>query len=190
MRIRQLDIKGDTIVEVMLALSVLGAVIVGGYSIATRSLNGVRVSQERGEALKIAEGQIETVRRKVTGTTDILSLAVDTSNPSSPALENPWLPIYALNSGFGNDIGFCVTEAGESKKIDFPDSDMKNLQSYPPECRQGVNDIYHIYIDTEGTPQSPANFNLDYKVYVHWQKAGGRELETLNLQNRFTVLYQ
>lgn len=59
LRLRQ---RGDTIVEVMIALSVIGLTIATGYSIATRSLNGVRVSHERSEATKIAEGQIEQVK--------------------------------------------------------------------------------------------------------------------------------
>ncbi len=57
--------RGDTIIEVMIALSVLMVIIVGGYSIATRSLNGVRIAQERSEASKIAEGQLEAINERI-----------------------------------------------------------------------------------------------------------------------------
>jgi type II secretory pathway pseudopilin PulG len=97
--------KGDTIVEFMLALSVLGLIIVGGYSIATRSLNGVRVSQERGEALKIAEAQIETVRQKISSTdnyADILNGGFAGANPTWGVATGK--PAYLSTP----EYGFCV----------------------------------------------------------------------------------
>lgn len=64
--------NGDTIVEVLIVVAVIGLVIALGYSLATNSLNGVRVSQERSEATKIAESQVELLRYKLgQGDTDV-----------------------------------------------------------------------------------------------------------------------
>lgn len=57
-----LNAKGDTIVEVLLALAVVSAVLGGAYVSSNRSLNSTRDSQERGEAIKLAEGQLERIK--------------------------------------------------------------------------------------------------------------------------------
>lgn len=51
--------RGDTIVEVLIALSVLTFVMTIAFASSTRSVENVRGTQERGEALKLAQGQIE-----------------------------------------------------------------------------------------------------------------------------------
>lgn len=50
---------GDTIVEVMMALAVAGLVIGSSYAVARQSLQMGRQAQERVEALKFIEAQIE-----------------------------------------------------------------------------------------------------------------------------------
>jgi prepilin-type N-terminal cleavage/methylation domain-containing protein len=55
--------KGDTIIEVLIAIAVMGTVIAGGFAIANRSMRGIRQAQERGEALKLAERQIERIKQ-------------------------------------------------------------------------------------------------------------------------------
>lgn len=54
--------KGDTIVEVLLAIAIVSAVLGGAYASASKSLQGTRQAQERGEALKLVEGQIERLK--------------------------------------------------------------------------------------------------------------------------------
>ena len=51
--------RGDTIVEVMLAMSVIGIVVGAAFGIANRSIAAGQDAQERTEALKIAETQLE-----------------------------------------------------------------------------------------------------------------------------------
>lgn len=53
---------GDTIVEVLLALAVLGAVLGGAYVITSRNSIINQASQERAQAIKIAESQLEQLR--------------------------------------------------------------------------------------------------------------------------------
>lgn len=84
MLIKRLNNRGDTIVEVLLAIAVVSAVLGGAYVATNRSLSGVRQSQERGEALKHVEGQIE--RLKEAARTD----------PDSPIFTTPTNP-FCLN---------------------------------------------------------------------------------------------
>jgi len=62
LKIRTLNNQnGDTIVEVLLAIAVVSVVLAGAYASVTRSLNSARVSQERSEAVKFVEGQLESL---------------------------------------------------------------------------------------------------------------------------------
>jgi type II secretory pathway pseudopilin PulG len=54
--------RGDTIVEVMICIGVVGAVLAGAFVVSNMSQIGVRDAQERAEASKIVEGQLELLR--------------------------------------------------------------------------------------------------------------------------------
>jgi type II secretory pathway pseudopilin PulG len=64
--------SGDTIVEVILCIAIAGLVIAGSYALAGNSLRQGVTASERTEALKIAEGQIETLKfRNQRSTSDV-----------------------------------------------------------------------------------------------------------------------
>ncbi len=54
--------RGDTIVEVLLAMAVVGLVLGSSFGIANRSLRIGQSARERTTALKIAESQIELMK--------------------------------------------------------------------------------------------------------------------------------
>lgn len=70
MRIKAAE-RGDTIVEVLIAILVISSILAGAFVSARKSQSAIRQSQERVEALNVAEGQIERVR------------SAASSNPSS-----------------------------------------------------------------------------------------------------------
>lgn len=76
----------------MIALAIIGLVIAVSYSTANRALQVGRRAQERTEALKEAESQIETLKAigSLTGTNDIFSTV-----PGGPT-----------------DPSFCVSSTG------------------------------------------------------------------------------
>ena len=53
--------RGDTIVEVLIAVAILAFVVTSASATTTRSSSTVRASQERGEALKLAQSQVEYI---------------------------------------------------------------------------------------------------------------------------------
>jgi Tfp pilus assembly protein PilV len=70
MTLKRLQNTGDTIVEVLIALTVVTSILGGAYITSNRNLNNTRQSQERGEALKTAESQVERLKALVaTGST-------------------------------------------------------------------------------------------------------------------------
>lgn len=64
-KITKLNKTGDTIIEVLISILILSVVLAGAYATAGRSSTTVRASQERGEALKLVEGQLERLRFSV-----------------------------------------------------------------------------------------------------------------------------
>lgn len=77
--LRRLKSSGDTIVEVLLAIAVLGAVLSGAYVSASRSQNNIRQAQERGEALQFVQAQLELVKDKA-GSLNVGTLFTETSS--------------------------------------------------------------------------------------------------------------
>src|SRR4030095_15717644 len=53
---------GDTIVEVLLAVAIVSTVLAGAYVATSRSLANSRQAQERSEAAKFVEGQLEKLK--------------------------------------------------------------------------------------------------------------------------------
>jgi type II secretory pathway pseudopilin PulG len=70
-RRRILDAKGDTIVEVLIAIAVVSSVLGGAFATANRSLLATRQSQERAEAMKYLEGQVESLKAAIGDDTKI-----------------------------------------------------------------------------------------------------------------------
>jgi hypothetical protein len=69
--VKRLGTRGDTIVEVLLAIAVASTVLGGAYVSSKNSLSGTRRSQERGEALKLLSGQIERLKEGAKDTSGI-----------------------------------------------------------------------------------------------------------------------
>lgn len=62
LKMRRLKDRGDTIVEVMLVLSILGFALSISYATANQSLLNTRQAQENTEATQLAQSQIEALR--------------------------------------------------------------------------------------------------------------------------------
>lgn len=61
-RPRKLAERGDTIVEVLISIAVISLVLGGAFVTTNRSLQGTRQAQERVNATKLVESQIEQLR--------------------------------------------------------------------------------------------------------------------------------
>lgn len=115
--------RGDTIIEVLIAIAVASSVLAITYATMNRNLLIIRDSQERTEAAKIAQGQIEALR--------------------GMTLDNPALLIAA-------DSNFCMKTDGTTPQSVAGGSPAVNLNAddwshYTGAC---VNGIYHVVITT------------------------------------------
>ncbi|HSX16632.1 MAG TPA: hypothetical protein VLH86_00865 [Patescibacteria group bacterium] len=53
---------GDTIVEVLISITVISLILGGAYVTTNKSLIATRSAQERGNSLKLAESQLEQIK--------------------------------------------------------------------------------------------------------------------------------
>lgn len=203
MRFRLFGNRGDTIIEVMIALAVLGSIIAGGYAIATKSLNGVRVAQERSEALKIAEGQIETLKYRFAIADNFQELTNYDTGLIDNFKDHFTQPSYAMPIGLDVSdpalpkIGFCFYDdtadvdsdmrVDELIRFNKPGDNLDNFSSYPSECVK--QNLYHVYITNTLAQNCPTNpdVSLTYKVNVTWNRSGGGEVQHLYLEDRVNV---
>lgn len=157
--------RGDTIVEVLLALVVLMVIIGGGYSIATRSLRGIRMSQERSEATKIAEGQIEAINQRLSQHPTLSELGSDPNRGTYIGYDGAsWNALYG--SGY-SDSSICIK--GDGVGVD---------SAVGTSCT--IDGLYGVSIRTgiERLNFNPTNLALDkkqltYTVTVSWERVGG-----------------
>lgn len=61
--LRKLAERGDTIVEVLVCLAIIGSTLTISYGLARRSLQQVRDAQERQEMTTISQGELERLHR-------------------------------------------------------------------------------------------------------------------------------
>lgn len=115
--------RGDTIIEVLIAVTVVGLAIGMAYGISTRSLKSAQQSQERLVALKLAEGQIEQLKA---------------------------LSYLSNNRGIFNPGVFCINA---SARVNNPASSIVSLNDddltqYSDDCIK--NNLYHIAVSPNG----------------------------------------
>lgn len=118
---RALNNHGDTIVEVLVVLAVLGLAIGISYSTANRSLLTTRAAQENSQATELLQGQIEELRY----------LAPPGSGQNIYQTSK-----YFCVDGSSNTV---ITGFGGT----FAPSDLQNYAYYPNKC---VNGFYHLAI--------------------------------------------
>lgn len=115
---KHLNQAGDTIVEIMIALSITSFLLVIAYSTASKSLTGAQQSQDRGQAIKVAESQAEALRL----------LTSPATAPNTFCMSNAATP--------------TVTTLSASIPIDFSTD---TASSYAVGCVQGIYRISVIH---------------------------------------------
>ncbi|NBU34261.1 prepilin-type N-terminal cleavage/methylation domain-containing protein [bacterium] len=145
--------RGDTIIEVMLAIAVLSMVLAASYNIANRALMTGRYAQEQTEAVKQAESQLEKLKYKaslVKSGDSVAGTIFDTASGSTT---------------------FCIGDDSSLSKITSTNS------SYDSVCK-GRSGLYALDVNYNATSKtfivtaswdSPivnnANVKVAYKLY-------------------------
>lgn len=146
-----LNSSGDTIIEVLMAVAIMGAILVGAYVSAGSSFNSTQLSKERDIALRVAETQMERIRGyKATGTglignnTCVSSVGVNLSiNNNNPAV----LPELKADTLSGYYTVECIQDSTSQKYV------------------MGTSDGVPFYINNQVSTN-------DYTVHVRWPGSG------------------
>ena len=117
--------KGDTIVEVLVVLAVLGLALATSSAIANKGLQQSRNAQEHSEALGIIDSQVE-----------LLHAAID-NGVSLPGAGTP----FCMKSDTGSVIPFPPS----------PDLNTLNNTNYPAGCTPDPGSFYYKSIVGDGT---------------------------------------
>lgn len=150
---------GDTIVEVLIALTVISLVLGGAYVSANRSLNNSRQAQERGEALKIVQSQVERLKFVASGSDDT---------------------IFIIPNTFCFDSNNTIHTATNPARVTNPPVDQDNFSLYTsPNCKgQGLGQLFNISIERNTT--NPNQFT----AFARWDRVGGVGKEEVKLVYR------
>jgi prepilin-type N-terminal cleavage/methylation domain-containing protein len=92
--------RGDTLVEVMIAIAIVASVLGASYATAARSLRAGRQSQERSEALRYVESQIERIKF-VAGGGGTGTVFKDNTSPFCVKEDNSVVDVSGTNCTFG-----------------------------------------------------------------------------------------
>lgn len=168
--IKPLNSIGDTLIEVLIATAIVSSILGGAYVTSNRSLRTTRQAEERVEALKYAESQVEKLRVASAASTSACD-SKDIFCSTPPASTN-----------------FCLDAAGV--RTDFmngppPSKDTDNFSTtiYPSGCKSTTDSVdYYIWIErAAGTP--PAS---NFTVHTRWPSYGSTVNDEVTLQYRLS----
>lgn len=155
--VRRLGNTGETIVEVLLTIAIVGSVVTGAYAVASRSLAAARQAQERGEALKIAEGQVEQLKL----------LAGQNFAKVANTVQR-----------------YCIyTNAGALDTRILPGIPPANYTSDPLSSYGQCNASNNYYYFTEYVATSPSGTDV-FTTHVRWGTIGSGRLQEVTLVYR------
>ncbi len=159
-KIIKLNLSGDTIIEVMISMAILGLILGGAYYTSNQSLNNIRAANEHSIAVNIAQSQIEELK------------IYNKENHQ------------AFNSGTAGDIYACLS-VNLIPLVGTLDTNIGNGKQYW--CKVPVNDP-SIIMNTAPKSASTAYYysvNIKQKPYYMTSSFG---TETINTKfNTYTV---
>lgn len=179
MSIKPLNSAGDTIIEVLVVLAVLGLAISISYATASRSLLAARGAQENSEATQLVQAQIEYLRNYA-------------KNPPGDAHD-----IFLKSPPFATDQLFCIDPFNGDvvAPATFHGSSIYDTSIYPVtdssanlsdnKCFQGnpVN-RYYIAIRHDNTPDAFGNPVDNFTVTAVWDDVQGQGKDTVTIVYR------
>ncbi len=160
---KPLNNVGDTIVEVLIATALVSSILGGAYATSNLSLRSTRQAEERVEALKYTEAQIEKLRVASTTPTAVACAGNDIFCIATPDF------CLAAN---GNLISFGPPPAAAASD---------SLSVYPGACRYRTGGVsYSLWIHREDVPLNPSKFT----VHARWPSYGTAVNDEVTLQYR------
>jgi len=158
--------KGDTIVEVLIALAVLSLAFVISYATANSALIAAQNAQEHSLALEYIDAQLQALRYVATQPNQTLISQKEFNAPKYP------------------NSAFCLEATGSGVDIsNYFTAIVGNKSSYPnsaPVSCSILNGSFHYYIAIEPQRQIKNTFTVD----IWWQGLGSLGIQQEQLSYR------
>jgi prepilin-type N-terminal cleavage/methylation domain-containing protein len=165
--------RGDTLIEVMISIAIVGLAVTIAYSLATRSLQTGVLATERTQANKIAESQVEALKFRQRASfpsvwannfgKDVTNFCLDVSSlgqlDAGGAVKNDWKPL--INTGNPQDLAVNTTGPGYNPTC--TDSTQKyfvNITSH--NANDGTGTVYQILVRWESLQSTTPNQSQIY----------------------------
>ena len=166
--LKQLTQRGDTIVEVLIALAILGSAFGISYATASKGLQAARNAEEHSQALQYINKQAELLRAAAGNTDANAPTGIFKQTVPFCLLETPPSPVQVIpfTSGWvpasqqpDNDVQNAATKYPGGCSAD-------NLYYYSIRYVTGSNDVFQILIRWEGLGTLGAQQEtISYKVH-------------------------
>lgn len=141
--------RGDTLVEVLIAIAVISLILGGAFVMTNRSLLGTRDAQERVNATKLVEGQIEQIKNLAATDSDVLFGA------GVPAT----YCITAAGAVVTSSNGACTVDVGGQPTTAEPQFHLQVTRS------GNTFTILNTWTSVRGDVQN--NVEMKYRAYAH-----------------------
>jgi prepilin-type N-terminal cleavage/methylation domain-containing protein len=159
---KRMSNRGDTIIEVLLAIAIVGSVLTGAFVAINRSMNASQQAQERSQATKLVEIQLERLKSITNNTT------VDIFNTLKP--RTLCLDTTVTRRDF----------PGSAIPLPSRDADLLDANppgNYPANCivdsagntYSGASNSIAFYVSLERDAANPNQFT----GRARWHRAGG-----------------
>ncbi len=162
----KIDQTGDTIVEVLICIAIVGAAIMAAYSLASNSLQEGISSSQHTQAIKIAESQVELLKYRQNASIGAAAWTQFTAAANTH---------FCIKSGIdpSDSANWAPVQQGSS-----PDTLIVDATHYKAACTQD-NSRYFIDI-TKGLGTNPT-----FLVTIRWIPPGAGPLSQTQLYYRF-----
>lgn len=158
--------RGDTIVEVLISIAIVGAVLTGAYALASHSLQEGISSAERTAATKIIEDQVEGLKFRYRNT-----------NLSDP--NNHWVDYFTTGTGSipSSAQNFCLIDTSGTDASTISWRPIQNNGTTPDDLSSTNYNLSCIRISSNTTfyidiTSSVGQPNPTYQVSVRWLPPG------------------
>jgi Mg-chelatase subunit ChlD len=164
--------RGDTILEVMISVTVLSLVLTTSFALANRSTLANRQAGERGEASKIAQAEMEK-----------LKLYISTSGGGNLPAEGEFFCLSPDASKIIDLGGPTDAPADPNSDPDFTSPAYTKAENTDPNlrCKAGANDLYYKMIQRGNTADKTEN---TYTSMVRWPAVSGHGVDNVRIVHR------
>lgn len=151
--------EGDTIVEVLISIAIVSAILGSAYAVVSRTSKNSQQAREHSQALKIAEGQLETL--KVANTISLPSeqFCFKESNHQPVKISSAAAPL--------TNLAVPTIAAGYDAECKYADADGSagTADRYWVAFTRTAANTYKIHVKWDGATGSVDSVELAYKVY-------------------------